>query len=50
MGDRLIAKDGSEAVVTARTIVECEELLYGNKFLLKIEGRIYQSCVRSAML
>ena len=26
------------------------ELLYGRKFSLKMKGRIYQSCVRSAML
>ena len=29
---------------------ECGELLYERKFLLKMKGRIYQSCVRSTML
>ena len=30
--------------------MRCGELLYERKFLLKMKGRIYQSCVRSAML
>ena len=56
LGDRLNASGGSEAAVSARTRIgwikvrECRELLYGRKFLLKMKGRIYQSCVRSAML
>ena len=56
LGDRLNASGGSEAAVTARTKIgwikfrECVELPYGIKFLLKIKGRIYQSCVISAML
>ena len=56
LGDRLNAKGGSEAAVTARTRIgwikfrECEELVYGKKFSLKMKGRIDQSCVRSAML
>ena len=29
---------------------ECGELLYGRKFSLKMQGRIFQSCIRSAML
>ena len=29
---------------------ECGELLYGRRFLLKMKGRIYQSCIRLAML
>ena len=56
--DRLNASDESEAAVTARTRIgwikfrERGELpvLYGKKFSLKMKGRIYQSCVRSAML
>ena len=46
----------SEAAVTARTRIgliklrKSEELLYRRKFLLKMKGRIYQSCVRSAMV
>ena len=56
LGDRLNARGGNEAAVTARTRIgwikfrECGELLYGRKFSLKMKGRIYQSCVRSAML
>ena len=56
LGDRLNASGGSEAVVTARTRIEwikfgeCGELLYGRRFLLKMKERIYQSCVRLAML
>ena len=56
LADRLNASGGSEAAVTARTRIgwiksrECGELPYGRKFSLKIKGRIYQSCVRSAML
>ena len=54
--DRLNASGESEAAVTARTrigwtkIREGGKLLYGRKFSLKMKGRIYQSCVRSAML
>ena len=42
--DRLNTSGGSEAAVTTRTRIgwikfrECEELLYGRKFLLKIKG------------
>ena len=56
LGDRLNASGGSEAAVVARTrfgwikFRECEGLLYERKFSLKMKGRIYQSCVRSAML
>ena len=56
LGDKLIASGGSEAAVTARTRIgwikfrEGGELLHGRKFLLKMNGRIYQSRVRSAML
>ena len=54
--NRLNASGESETAVTARTRIgwikfrECEELLFGRKFSLKLKGRIYQSCVRSAML
>ena len=54
--DRLNASGGSEAAVTARTRIgwtklrEWGKLHYGRKFSLKMKGRIYQSCVRSAML
>ena len=56
LGNRLNACSGSEAAVTARTRIEwikfreCGELLYERKFLLKMKGRIYHSCVRSAIL
>ena len=56
LGDILNASGGSEAAVTARTKIgwikfrECRELLYGRNFSSKMKGRIYQSCVRSAML
>ena len=56
LGDKLNASSGSEAAVTARMRIgwikfrECGELLYGRKFSLKVKRRIYQSCVRSAML
>ena len=56
LGDGLNAGGGSEAAVTARTRIglikfrECGKLLYGRKFSLKMKGRIYQSCVRSAKL
>ena len=55
LGDRLNTNGGSEAAVTAKTRIElikfreCGELFNGRKFLLKIKGRIYQSCVRSAI-
>ena len=56
VGCWLDASVGSEAAVTARTRTrwmkfrECGELLYGRKFSLKMNERIYQSCERFAML
>ena len=56
LGDRLNASGGSKAAVTARTRIgwikfrEYGELLRRRKFSLKMKGKIYQSCVRSAML
>ena len=56
LGNRLNTSGGSEAAASARTRIgwikvrECGALLYGRKFLLKMKGRIYQSCIRSAML
>ena len=56
LGDRLNASGKGEAGVTARTRIgwikfrECGELLCGRKFLLKMKGKIYLSCIRSAML
>ena len=56
LGDKLISSGGCEAAVTARMRIrwikfrEYCELLHGKKFSLKIKARIFQSCVRSAML
>ena len=56
LGYRLNASGGSEAAATARMRIEwiklreCGKLLYGRKFLLKMKKRIYQNCIRSAML
>ena len=56
LGDRLNASGGCESAVTARTRLgwvkfrECGELLCGRRFSLKIKGKIYRTCVRSAVL
>ena len=56
LGDRLNASGGCEAAVTARVGIgwvrfrECGELLLGNRFPLKMKGKVYRCCVRSAML
>ena len=56
LGDRLNASGGCEAVVTARVRIgrvrfrECGELLLGNRFPLKMKGKVYRYCVRSAIL
>ena len=56
LGDRLNASGGCETAVTARVRIgwmkfrECEELLLGRRFSLKMKGMVYRSCVRSAML
>ena len=56
LGDSLNASGGCEAAVTARARLgwvkfrECGEILLGRRFPLKMKGRIYRSCVRSAML
>ena len=56
LGDRLSVSGGCEAAVTARArfgwmkFRECGELLLGRRFPLKMKGRVYRSCVRSAML
>ena len=55
LGDRLNASGGCEMAVTARTrfgwakFRECGELLRGRQFSLKMKGRVYRTCVRSAM-
>ena len=56
LGDRLNASGGCESVVTARVRIgwvrfrECGELLLGNRFSLKMKGKVYRCCVRSAIL
>ena len=56
LGDRLNATGGCETAVTARSRTgwikfrECSEILKGRRFSLKMRGRIYKSCVTSAML
>ena len=50
------AGGGCEAAVTARTrcgrvmFRECSELLYGRRFPLRLNGAVYKSYVRPAML
>ena len=56
LGDKLNATRGCKTAVTARSRIgwmmfrECSEILKGRRFSLKIKGKIYKSCVRSAML
>ena len=56
LGDGLNANRGCETAVTARTRIgwikfsKCSEILKGRRFLLKMKGKVYKSCVRSAML
>ena len=56
LGDRLNATGGCETAVTARSRIgwikfrECSEILQGRRFSLKTKGKVYKSCVRSAML
>ena len=56
LGDRLNATGGCETAVTATTKIgwmkfrECSEIRKGRKFSLKMKGKVYKSCVRSAML
>ena len=56
MGDRLNASGGCEAAVTARVRIgwvrfrQCGELLLGNRFPLKMKGKVYRCCARSAIL
>ena len=48
LGDRLNATDGCEMVVTARSRIGW--MKFRERFSLKRKGKIYKSCVRSAML
>ena len=56
LGNRLNATGGCETAVTARSRIgwikfrKCSEILKGRRFSLKMKGKVYKSCVRSAML
>ena len=56
LGGRLNASGGCEAAVTARLRIgwvrlrERGELLLGNRFPLKMKGKVYRCCARSAIL
>ena len=56
LGDRLNASGGCEAAVTARARIDwvrfrkCGELLLGNRRSLRIKGKVYRCCIRSAIL
>ena len=56
LGDRLNARGGCEAAVTARVRIgrvrfrECREWLLGNRFTLRIKDKVYRCCVTSAIL
>ena len=47
---------GCEAAVTARAKIgwvrfrKCGELLLGNRYLLRLNGKVYCCCIRSAIL
>ena len=55
LGNRLNSS-GCKAAVTARVRIdgikfrECGDLLLGNRFPLKMKGKVYRCCVRSAIL
>ena len=55
-GDSINASGGCEVAVTARGSIgwvryrKCRELLLGNKFPLRIKGRVHCCCIRSAIL
>ena len=56
LGDRLDSHGGCESAVTARMRLgwrkfrECGDLLRGKRYSLKTKGKVYRTCVRSAML
>ena len=56
LGDRLNASGGYEAAVTARVKIgwvrfrKCGEFLLGNRFSLRMKGKVYRCCVRSVIL
>ena len=56
LGNRLNCSGGCEAAVTARVRIgwvrlrNCGELLFGNKFPLRMKVKVYRCCVQSAVL
>ena len=56
LGDRLNASEGCKAAVTARVRIswvrfrKCGKLLFGNRFSLRMKGKVYHCCIRSAIL
>ena len=56
LGDRLNSSGGCEAEITARIRIgcvrfrKCGVLLLGNRFPLRIKGKVYRCCVKSAIL
>ena len=54
--DRLNSSGDSEAADTARVKIswvrfrECAKLLLGNRFPLRMKGKVYRCCIRSAIL
>ena len=56
LGYRLNSSACCEAAVTARVRIdwvrfsECGELFLGNRFSLRIKGKVYRCCIRSAIL
>ena len=56
LGNRLNSSCNCEAAVTAKLRIgwvrfrECGELLLGNRFLLRMKGKVHRCCVRSAIL
>ena len=56
LGDRLNASGGCAETVTARVRIgwvrfrDCDKLLLGNRFPLKVKDKVHRCCVRSAVL
>ena len=56
LGDKLNSSGGCEAAVTTRVRIDwvrfrkCGELLLGNRFALRIKGKVYRCYVKSATL
>ena len=56
LGDRQNSSGGCEVAVTARVRTgwvrfrECGKLLLANRFPLKMQGKVYRCCIRSAIL